>query len=69
MDRARSVLKVGALVMGVIILITFLVMSMDGELRLSSMIDLVWKVLVLLLLADISLKLGARDDRKGRRSE
>lgn len=67
MDRARSILKVGILATGVMILVPLLAMSIYEELRLPGMIDLVWKVLVLLLLADISLKLGSRNGSKSHR--
>lgn len=60
MDRARSAVKLGMLMIGAMILVPILAMSMYEELRLVGMIDLIWKVLVLLLLADISLKLGTR---------
>lgn len=67
MDRARSVLKVGILGIGVMVLVPLLAMAMYEELRLPGMIDLVWKVLVLLLLADISLKLGYRNGSRSHR--
>ncbi|HYF78553.1 MAG TPA: hypothetical protein VD973_15550 [Symbiobacteriaceae bacterium] len=60
MDRARSVLKVGALGIGVVILALLLTTSLHEELRFAGIIDFVWKVLLLLLLADISMKLGHR---------
>lgn len=56
MDRARSIIKVGIAVIGIIVLV--LILAMYVESPVDRMLELVWKVLVLLLLADISLKVG-----------
>jgi len=64
MDQARTVLKVGLVLLVLLVLVLMTFQYVYDAVGLYGIIDLVWKVLVLLLLADISLKLGTRNQSK-----
>jgi len=64
MDQARTVLKVGLVLLVLLVLVLMAFQYVYDAVGLYGIIDLVWKVLVLLLLADISLKLGTRNQSK-----
>lgn len=62
LDRARQVVKIGFLILIVVVVAWSVMVGLLSEPRWAVFVDVVWKVLVLLLLSDISSKLRKHNE-------